>query len=97
MVQMIIANRLSDGLVVFLAESGGWVESIDAGKAIEEAGEAERLFEASQEDERRCVIIDPNLIEVSRTDGRWVPVVYREAIRAFGPSVKTEELEPNRS
>jgi len=90
MAQMLIANRLSDGLVVFRAADGSWVESIDDGHVIEASDEAERLLEQSAADERNNKIIDPNLIAVSTDSGALRPVAIREAIRAEGPTITVE-------
>ena len=90
MQQMIIANRLSDGVVVFLARGDEWVTSIDAGVVIARSVEADRLLAAAKADEQRCIVIDPNLIEVVVEKGLPRPLAIREAIRAFGPTVRTD-------
>lgn len=87
---MIIANRLSDGFVVFLAAGEGWVERIDLGLVIDDSAEAERLLAVAKRHEAENVVIDPQLIEVEQRDGRLEPVAIREAIRAFGPTVRTD-------
>jgi len=86
MAQMIIANRLLDGLVVFLASPGEWVEQIDGGALIGDESAAESLFGAAKQDEIDCLIIDPALIDVDVVDDKRRPTAIREAIRAFGPS-----------
>jgi hypothetical protein len=90
MPQMIIANRLSDGLVVFLAAGEGWVEKIDSGLVIDDSVEAERLLAVAKRHETRNVVVEPALIDVEQRDGRLRPVAIREAIRAFGPTVRTD-------
>ena len=87
MAKMLIANRLADGLVVFRAGDGTWVESIAAGQLINDDAAAARLHEAGLADERDNKIIDPCLIAVSATGGNRSPDVYREAIRANGPTI----------
>jgi len=87
MAKMLIANRLADGLVVFRAGDGTWVESIAAGQLINDDAAATRLLEAGLADERDNKIIDPCLIAVSATGGNRSPDVYREAIRANGPTI----------
>jgi len=87
MATMLIANRLADGLVVFRAEDGTWVESIAVGQLVNDDAVAARLLEASLADERDNKIIDPCLIAVSTADGNRIPDVYREAIRANGPTI----------
>jgi hypothetical protein len=85
--QMIIANRLTDGLVVFYTDDGGWSVDIADGIVITDEAEQDRLFRAAKADEDGCIVIDPNLIEVSVDGGSPRPVAIREAIRAFGPTV----------
>ncbi|MGD8341727.1 MAG: DUF2849 domain-containing protein [Gammaproteobacteria bacterium] len=85
--RMIIANRLTDGLVVFYTDEGGWSVDIADGAVItDEAAESE-VFAAAKSDEENCVVIDPSLIEVTDESGSIRPVAIREAIRAFGPTV----------
>lgn len=88
---MLIANRLTDGLVVFRAADGRWVEAIADGLLI--AGEgtaAARLLDAGLADAQANRVIDPYLIDVSVTGGRRTPERYRETIRACGPTIQVE-------
>jgi hypothetical protein len=89
MLQMIIANRLTDGLVVFLSPAGEWVMDIEDGVLIESDEHAESSLERARVDERECLVIDPNLISVEIHDDRRRPTAIREAIRAFGPSAES--------
>ena len=90
--QMVIASRLSDGRVVFMDADAGWADSIDSGVLAETEAEAERLMTGAEQAVASCEIVDPYLIEVVVTDGRRVPAEIREAIRAFGPSIRTDQL-----
>ncbi len=83
---MIIANRLTDGLVVFFSAQGEWTTEIAAGRVLGDTDRDEALA-AAQRDEVGCLIIDPQLIDVEQTDGQLRPTAIREAIRAFGPTV----------
>ena len=84
---MIIANRLIDGRVVFMDDTGGWVNEISDGLLLVSRQDAdERLLEAQKAVEANRVV-DPYLIDVSADGGRRRPVLVRERIRAFGPSV----------
>jgi hypothetical protein len=86
--QIMTANKLSDGIVVFLAYDGTWTRYIDDARVAErEEDFADMEAEAAQSIE----VVDPYLIdvEVSATEGigRFIrPTKYRERIRAFGPS-----------
>ena len=90
MPQMIIANRLIDGAVVFLAKGHGWVTQIDEGLVIADEAEGQGLFAAAKQHEAECIVIDPQLIDVKVEGGHTRPVAIREAIRAFGPTVRTD-------
>jgi hypothetical protein len=90
---MIIANRLVDGLVVFLDPSEGWDPSIAGGAVIEDDAEAQRLMAVAKRHEQECWVVDPNLIEVVVENGEPRPTAIREAIRAFGPTVRTDLAE----
>ena len=87
MPQMIIANRLKDGAVVFLAAGERWVPKIGDGLVIEDEAERARLFAAAKVHEAKCLVVDPNLIDVVVDAAGPKPVAIREAIRAFGPTV----------
>src|SRR5215471_8332201 len=90
MPQMIIANRLVDGAVVFLAPGEGWTTAIASGVVIEDEAEAQRLLGAAKQLEARSPVIDPQVIQVRVEDGALRPVEIRELIRAFGPTVRTD-------
>jgi len=93
MPQMIIANRLRDGAIVFLAANQGWEQAIAAGALIESEADAAQLMAGAKRHELECQVIDPQLIEVELKDGKPRPTAIREAIRAFGPTVRTDLTE----
>ncbi len=86
--QVATANRLSDGIVVFLGYDGEWTRHIDDARIAERDDDvAELLSEAEAE----ASVVGPYLIDVDVRSpeglGRTVrPETYRERIRAFGPS-----------
>ena len=90
MPQMIIANRLVDGAVVFLAQGEGWTTAIASGVVIDDEAEAQRLLGAAKQLEARSPVIDPQVIQVTVGGGAVRPVEIRELIRAFGPTVRTD-------
>ena len=90
MLQMIIANRLRDGVVVFLGPREAWEPAIAAGTVIEDEADAARLMTVAKRHEAECQVIDPLLIDVQIEDGAPRPTAIREAIRAFGPTVRTD-------
>jgi len=86
--QIMTANKLSDGTVVFLGYDGAWTCHVDDARIAErEEDVADMQAEASESAE----VVDQYLIDVEiRVDegsNRFVkPTHYRERIRAFGPS-----------
>jgi hypothetical protein len=86
---MLIANRLHDGLVVFLAPDGSWVESIANGWLAEDESDRTRAIRHGKKAQFANHVIGPDLIEVVENHGIRLPVSIREAIRATGPTVQT--------
>jgi len=91
--QMIIASRLVDGRVVFMDAEAGWPASIDDGVVLDTEEETERLLVVAEKSVQNCEIVDPYPIEVFIENGERRPAEVREAIRAFGPSVRTDQLD----
>jgi hypothetical protein len=89
--QMMVASRLTDGRVVFMDSAHGWVESIDDGVLIDTDSPSADVLAAAERAVQAAVIVEPYLIEVAVDRGRRRPVQLREAIRAFGPSVRDSE------
>jgi Protein of unknown function (DUF2849) len=87
---MIIANRLVDGRVVFLAPGEIWDTAIDNGSVADDDAEAQRLLEVAKQAVAHCLVIDPILIQVKVENGKVRPTEIREVIRAFGPTVRTD-------
>ncbi len=87
MLQMIIANTLADGFVVFLTEDNTWTNDIAAGAVAATNEEAENLLKRAKLAEQNNLVIDPYLIPVELENGQRIPTEYREYIRAMGPTV----------
>ena len=85
--QMIIASNLADGFVVFMTDDGGWTRDIDAGALATDDEQARALLAAAKRAEAAHQVIDPYLIDVRCESGLRNPTLYREYIRARGPSV----------
>ncbi|NNC66261.1 MAG: DUF2849 domain-containing protein [Gammaproteobacteria bacterium] len=84
---MIVASRLTDGRVVFLAEDTLWVESIEDGLVIESDALRAQMLEHAERAVDSGAVVDPYLIDVVTRDGHRYPSQLRESIRAFGPTV----------
>ena len=85
--EIVTANRLIDGIVVFQDDAGGWSEEFARAAAHDDAAAA--LARASQ-DVAASLIVDPYAIEVELRNGHYAPKALREAIRATGPTVRRD-------
>ena len=92
--QVITANRLLDGRVVFLGANGEWSERVGASRVAQDDSDAALLqAEANQAVADRKVVA-PYLIPVSTENGEIKPLRYREVLRALGPSTHPEFGRP---
>jgi hypothetical protein len=85
--QVLTANRLTDGIAVWYSHDGQWSEKFadvqiartqDAATALEVIGK--QAFAAN-------LVLDVNLVDVEEKDGKLVPLRLRERIRADGPTI----------
>ena len=90
MTQVLIANRLKDGVVVFLGTGHQWVEQLDECSPAESEAEEEELVRLGQEAESQQEIVDPNLIQVEKIGNSLQAIKMREAIRSKGPTVRED-------
>jgi hypothetical protein len=77
------ANRLSDGVVVFLDDSGDWTPRLQRAAVARDRRAGEILLERARAE--AFSVIDPFLVAVSEDDdGTIEPLSLREKIRASG-------------
>ena len=87
--QVLTANRLDDGRVVFLTEDGSWSPRLSEARVAGDAAAEAGLEALGAADEAACRVIGCYLIPVSERAGRIEATSARERIRAQGPSVQT--------
>lgn len=80
---ILTANRLADGEVVFWA-NGRWVERFGDAERFgdSETGEAAEAVAKGQP----TVVVEPYLVEIAAIGDGYAPVAYRERLRALGPT-----------
>jgi len=86
--QVLTANLLAGGTVVFLVRNGHWSDAIDQAAVALEPVAAEALELRGRAAEAANLVTGAYLIDVERRDGRVVPLHIRERIRALGPTVR---------
>ncbi|MBP6012378.1 MAG: DUF2849 domain-containing protein [Alphaproteobacteria bacterium] len=85
--QVLTANRLLDGEVVYLAGDGAWVESIAAAQVLATPAHGEAALAKGVEAERNLHVVHAYLFDVTQ---QLKPVKMREIIRAAGPTVRQD-------
>jgi hypothetical protein len=81
--QVASANRLTDGVVVFLDDAGQWTPRLDLAALARDKRAAEILLERARAEV--STVVDPFLVAVSEDeDGRIEPLSLREKIRVSG-------------
>jgi hypothetical protein len=86
-VSVLTANRLQDGIVVYLTVDGTWSERIDAARVAHSAEEVAALKEQGAHAAARNLVVEPYLAAVSEAGGRLLPARMRERVRVEGPSI----------
>ncbi len=94
--QMLTANRLSDGAVVYYRSCGGWSGDIQAGHVVSD-DQSEALEAQGQIGLAANIVVAPYLIDIEGARGDYTPVRLRERIRAFGPTVVEQDAPSSQS
>lgn len=84
---VLTANRLSDGVIVFLDFEGAWSTIFAEATVASSPDEVRALEDRGAYDAQRNLVVEPYLVEVREIDGQLVPVRQRERVRAAGPSI----------
>jgi len=88
--QVMTANRLGDGLVVFLQRSGTWSEKIDDAVLALEPEATAALEARAALDVKANLVTGQYLFEATRVNGKIRADHIRERIRTLGPSVRLD-------
>jgi len=87
--QMILANRLDDGRVVFFTREGDW--SADTAIAAYAEGDAlDTLLAEANKSTDNNLIVGTELVGARIEDGTAYPAHIKHAMQAKGPSVRAD-------
>ena len=89
MPQVLTANRLRAGEVVYWNGAKGWVKRLGEAEILSD-DKAQVVLKGAAEWVQKREVVAPYLFEVRMKDGVTVPVKTREAIRAAGPTVRPD-------
>lgn len=88
MVQKVLtANRLTDGISVWLDAAGNWNESLQAAFVARHKEAVKALEATGRQAFADNKVVDVNVVDVEDVDGVLRPLRMRERIRAEGPSI----------
>lgn len=90
MLQVLTANRLIDGEVVYLGTNGAWVEALEAARVFEAKADADASLAVGAQAELDQKIVHAYLFDIKRSEAGLIPVKQREIIRAAGPTVRRD-------
>jgi hypothetical protein len=81
--QIASANRLADGMVVFLDDAGQWTPHIEQAALARDKRASDILLQRAQAE--AFSVVDPFLVAMAEDEGgRLEPLSLREKIRASG-------------
>ncbi len=83
--EIVSANRLTDGRVVYLARDGAWSESIIDGRTARTKEESAALLADAERAVEAGIVVAPYLVSMADDGGAFAPLHFRERIRLFGP------------
>ena len=90
MPQVVSANRLSDGIVVFQDSAGGWVESLGGAAILNDKAALASALALAAQAVAGNVVVDVAPVDVELTSRGPLPTHIRDRIRAAGPTVRQD-------
>jgi Protein of unknown function (DUF2849) len=90
MPDVITANRLTDGVVMFQTADGAWTEDFNRAAVSPDKQATADALKLAKEDEAKNVVVDIYAIAVEERNGHFAPKALREAIRAAGPTIRRD-------
>jgi len=88
--RIVTANRLRDGVVVYLTPEGAWSEDLQDARVADQDDFVDELLAIAAEGVRARQVIDPYAFAVEAGAAGIVPSGTRERIRSAGPSVRLD-------
>jgi len=89
-IEILTANNLIDGEVVFLTSDNSWSKDIDQAVQATNAQEAEALMSIGEKSEQACDVVGLYLVGVEVIDGKLKADHIRERIRTLGPTIRQD-------
>jgi Protein of unknown function (DUF2849) len=90
MPDVITANRLTDGVVVFQTINECWTEDFNRAVVLPDPEATAAALKRAKQDETNNIVVEPYAIVVEERNGHLAPKALREAIRATGPTIRRD-------
>ena len=90
MPDVITANRLTDGVVVFQTIDECWTEDFNRAAVLPDPEATATALIRAKQDETNNIVVEPYAIVVEERNGHLAPKALREAIRATGPTIRRD-------
>jgi hypothetical protein len=90
MPDVITANRLTDGVVVFQTIDECWTEDFNRAAVLPDPQATAGALARAKQAEASNIVVDPYAIVVEERNGHLTPKALREAIRATGPTIRRD-------
>ncbi|HEY1736487.1 MAG TPA: DUF2849 domain-containing protein [Methylovirgula sp.] len=88
MLQVLSANRLRDGIIVYLSPSGDWRPQIGEAALFSSKEASEAALAKAHAAVAANLVIDPLIVDVTESPKGRTALSLRNSIRALGPTVK---------
>jgi Protein of unknown function (DUF2849) len=88
--QVVTANRLREGDVVYLTDTGRWSLHLNESRVSADKAVIEQLLAKAQADVTARKVVAVYAFDVVEVDGILQPLSAREIIRAAGPTVRAD-------
>ena len=90
MPDVITANRLTDGVVVFQTVDERWSEDFNRAAVLADPQATAGALTRAKQDEANNIVVDAYAVAVEERNGHFAPKALREAIRAAGPTIRRD-------
>ncbi len=91
MPNVVTANRLVDGIVVYLASDGSWTEEIERARIASTEDETQALEAQAEKAVKDRIVVAMYAMSVEIKDGAVDPLSVREKIRAAHRTTLTKD------
>jgi hypothetical protein len=88
---VVTANRLVDGIVVYLASDGSWTEEIERARIASTEDETQALEAQAEKAVKDRIVVAMYAMSVEIKDGAVDPLSVREKIRAAHRTTLTKD------